>query len=79
VTKLNSDGEVVARDVTYREFSYSQEYNPFLNDNDNSSFLLSLAKSGNGKIASSVEQVFEDFVQSFTVLTIRACCSRPRS
>lgn len=65
VTKLNSDGEVVARDVTYREFSYSQEYNPFLNDNDNSSFLLSLAKSGNGKIVSSVEQVFEDFVQSF--------------
>lgn len=65
VTKLNSDGEVVARDVTYRKFSYSQEYNPFLNDNDNSSFLLSLAKSGNGKIASSVEQVFEDFVQSF--------------
>ena len=36
-----------------------------MNDNDNSLFLLSLAKSGNGKIVSSVEQVFEDFVQSF--------------
>ncbi len=65
VQKLSATGQVISEDVSYQAFSYSQEFNPFLNDEDNSGFLSQLAEDGNGKVITSVAGVFEDFVQSF--------------
>ena len=65
VRKLSASGEIVAQDVSYREFSYSLEYDPFLNDGDNAGFLTSLAANGKGEVVSSAEDVFGDFVQFF--------------
>lgn len=67
--KLNADGEEIGYFETFKDFSYSKEYDVFINDNadDNAAFLNNLATRGNGKLIADVEnpyEIFEDFVKS---------------
>ena len=65
VRKLNAAGEIAAQNAVYQAFSFSEEYNPFLAEEDNSAFLAALAESGNGRCVVSPAEVFEDMITAF--------------
>ncbi len=61
VKKLNADGtSTVSQIEAYRAFSYSQEYNVFIDEKECAAFLEDLAQSGRGQAITEAYQVFED-------------------
>ena len=51
----------------YIAFSYSKEYDPFLSKNDNEAFLGELAKSGNGSVVNSSDDVLKTLTLKYAV------------
>ena len=61
VNKADANGMVVHSHKVYHAVSYSQEYNPFLNDSDTANFVSDIAGAGKGIIITSASQVFDGF------------------
>ena len=66
-TKTDSDGKIIAERIVYKAFSYSAEYNPFAAENDNESFLQTIAEKGDGKTVATAEDVFSDVTVKYDV------------
>lgn len=49
ISKINGDGNVIATHNAYRVFSYSKEYNVFVDDKACEEYMKELAKAGGGK------------------------------
>ncbi len=61
VKKLNADGTTtVSETEAYRAFSYSQEYNVFIDEEACAAFLEEIALSGKGQVVTEAYEVFED-------------------
>lgn len=60
VRKLASDGTLISERVVYREFSYSQEYNPFNDEEVAKALIVTLADSGRGVVITEPYEVFEN-------------------
>ncbi len=61
VKKLNEDGTTVVSQIeAYRPFSYSQEYNVFIDEKACIALLEDIALSSDGQVVSEAYEVFED-------------------
>jgi Rieske Fe-S protein len=86
LNKLNAAGEVLATYQTYKQFSYSEEYNIALEqtETDLVASMYSLAEKGNGNVIVDLDnplEIFENFVTSINqvydpsmILIIIAIC-----
>ena len=63
VQKKDSEGNVIAQTKTYKAFSYSQEYNVFVNPADGEELMADLADRGEGIVIKDPAQVFEVMVK----------------
>jgi hypothetical protein len=63
VQKKDADGNVIAEADTYKAFSYSQEYNVFVNPEDGEEMMTELADGGEGMVITDPMQVFEVMVK----------------
>lgn len=63
VQKKDAAGNVLAEAKTYKAFSYSQEYNVFVNPDDGVESMAGLAESGEGTVITDPLQVFENVVK----------------
>ena len=63
VQKLNADGSVADEYTTYKMFSYSAEYNIFIDTDKCSVFLEQLAEDGHGLAVTESWQIFDQFVR----------------
>lgn len=66
VEKINSNKKVVDEVTVYRPFSYSAEYDAFVDVSDGELFLTDMAYKGNGMPVSTAAQVFRDHVLSIS-------------
>lgn len=64
VRKKNATGEVLAQSTIYKTFSYSQEYNMFLDPQDGEDLLESMAISGGGAMMDSSEEIYRDIAKT---------------
>lgn len=62
IQKMKGD-EVVSSYTAYKKFSYSKEYDVFIDADDCLTFLEALSKEGDGEVISDAEAVFGDFVR----------------
>jgi small nuclear ribonucleoprotein (snRNP)-like protein len=72
LNKLNAAGEVLATYQTYKQFSYSEEYNIALEqtETDIIASMYSLAEKGNGNVIVDLEnplEIFENFVTAINM------------
>ena len=65
--KKNASGDIIEQKSVYKAFSYSKEYDPFLSQNDNEAFLGELAKSGNGSVVNSSDDVLKTLTLKYAV------------
>ena len=65
--KTNASGDIIEQKSVYKAFAYSKEYNPFLSQNDNEAFLGELAKSGNGSVVNSSDDVLKTLTLKYAV------------
>lgn len=65
--KTNASGDIIEQKSVYKAFSYSKEYDPFLSQNDNEAFLGELAKSGNGSVVNSSDDVLKTLTLKYAV------------
>jgi hypothetical protein len=63
VQKMDAEGEVIAEADIYKAFSYSQEYNVFVDPEVGEEMMADLADSGEGIVISDPMQVFEIMVK----------------
>ena len=63
VQKKDADGNVLAQTKTYKAFSYSQEYNVFINSDDAVAMLEKLSDSSDGEVVTEPAQVFANVVK----------------
>ncbi len=61
VDKKDADGNVLAKYVGYKTFSYSEEYNVFVNTDDCKRFVADLATNGNGvSVEDDIMSIYAD-------------------
>ena len=64
ISKRDAEGNVISTYKSFKSFSYSQEYNPFLSDSDtDQAFLAKLATDGGGFVLEESDEVFEHAVK----------------
>jgi len=63
VEKKDAQGNVIASASTYKAFSYSQEYNAFIDQDGAIKLLDDIAASGNGVTIKNAYEVFENVVK----------------
>lgn len=61
IQKKDAEGAVLAECVVYKVFSYSEEYNVFLDEEESRVFLQTLADSGRGELIDDAVAIYEDF------------------
>lgn len=66
VTKTDAQGKVLSENSVYQEFSYSEEYDPFLADGGGRDILSALAAAGEGRLLASAEGIYGDLITEFT-------------
>lgn len=64
VEKKDADGRVISECLTYRVFSYSAEYNVFIDAEECRVFFEQLAQEGNGGVVTDAWEIFEVFVKT---------------
>lgn len=63
IRKLGVDGRAIAEYRTFRAFSYSQEYNMWVDEQGATELMQDIARVGRGKVITSPYDVFEGFVE----------------
>ncbi|MDE6402152.1 MAG: hypothetical protein K2L54_06015, partial [Clostridiales bacterium] len=63
VEKKDASGKVIGQYSGYKSFSYSKEYNVFVDPDDCLNFVTDLAQNGNGKMVEDVWDVYADVVK----------------
>ena len=61
VKKLDVDGNTVSQYRAFHTFSYSKEYDMFVDPKVGEELMISLAQSGRGKVITAPLEVFDDF------------------
>ena len=64
IEKKNINGEVISQYTTYKAFSYSAEYNMFIDEEACRLFLTELAEDGKGAAVSEAWEIFETFTNT---------------
>ena len=64
IRKKDAQGTVLAESVVYKTFSYSQEYNMFLDPQVGEDLLTSLSVSGGGKMIDSSEEIYMEIART---------------
>ncbi len=64
VRKKDAQGAVLAESVVYKTFSYSQEYNMFLEPQIGEELLTSLSVSGGGKMIDNSEEIYMEIAKT---------------
>ena len=64
IRKKDAQGAVLAESVVYKTFSYSQEYNMFLDPQVGEDLLTSLSVSGGGKMIDSSEEIYMEIART---------------
>lgn len=66
VSRLDAAGKLLAEDVSYRTFSYSEEYNVFIEESECKEFIERMATVGKGKVIPLDEPwtVFEEDIEA---------------
>ncbi len=64
IEKKNINGEVISQYTTYRAFSYSAEYNMFIDEEACRLLLTELAEDGKGAAVSEAWEIFETFTNT---------------
>lgn len=64
VRKKDAQGAVLAESVVYKTFSYSQEYNMFLDPQVGEDLLTSLSVSGGGKMIDNSEEIYMEIART---------------
>ena len=64
VVKKDADGNVIAQYSTYKTFSYSQEYNMFLDLSEGATLMETMAISGKGSVLTEAETIFEEIAET---------------
>lgn len=67
ITKLTADGSVKSQFTAYKVFSYSEEYNAFIDAEAGSLNVSVLAEKGNGAAIKEPWEIYRDFVKSVHV------------
>lgn len=68
VRKIDEETQkVIAEYVTYKTFSYSEEYNVFVDEKACALFLETLAESGRGQVIKETWQIFDNFEVMSTI------------
>lgn len=62
ISKVDAQGNVIAKVTTYRHFSYSDEYDSTLSAADGAQLLSDIASNGNGEVIEDPVQIFATFV-----------------
>lgn len=65
IYKLDAEGNVIATYETQYAFSYSQEYNTFLNEEEDGSTLAGLSEESNGKQITFASDVYEQLITNY--------------
>ena len=64
VQKKDAADNVISEYLTYKAFSYSDEYDTFVEDGEGELFLERLAENGRGLVITESAEIFENFVES---------------
>ena len=62
--KKDAADNVISEYLTYKAFSYSDEYDVFVEEDAGATFLERLAESGKGLVITESAEIFENFVES---------------
>lgn len=63
VERLNAEGVAVSSRTAYRAFSYSEEYNEFVDQDAANLLLQRLALNGNGEVVTEAWHVYDTFIR----------------
>lgn len=63
VEKTDAQGNLTGKYSGYKSFSYSKEYDVFVDNDECLEFVMALAQSGNGKMVEDVWDVYSDVVK----------------